>query len=176
MKYAIVYLIRGKAEKYHQKLVREVGPKFGENYLLENPLPSHVTLKSPFRTNKIKKIELLIRAFVKKQHQYGILMGNFGNFRKFVIFSKTKFSRPARKIQKNLIKELKKLKGLKFQRYDLHFKPHATIAYGNTKINFNLIWNYLKKKNKQKFNLKFDNISIIRKPKYWEIYKIYKIN
>ena len=52
MKYVFVYLIRGKVERYHQELIKTVGPKFGENYMIDNPLPSHITIKSPFEIGR----------------------------------------------------------------------------------------------------------------------------
>jgi len=79
-------------------------------------------------------------------------------------------------IQKQLLKELKKIKGIRVKKSDKEFKPHATIAYGNTKKSFDNIWNYLKKFNKPKFNLKFDNITILKKAgKYWKIYKVFGV-
>ena len=64
MKYSIFYLIKGKAGKHQQKLVKEVGPKFGENYMIENPLHSHIALKSPFEIKDIKPLEKLLKEFV----------------------------------------------------------------------------------------------------------------
>src|SRR3989338_7253960 len=81
MRYVIVYLIGGKAEKYHQKLVREVGPRFGERYLIENPLPSHITLKSPFELDNSKELESTLKLFVKRYKPEEIEIGGFGNFR-----------------------------------------------------------------------------------------------
>ena len=37
-KYMIVYLPSKEVTKYNQQLVEEVGPKFAENYLIENHL------------------------------------------------------------------------------------------------------------------------------------------
>jgi len=93
MRYVIVYLIGGKAEKYHQKLVREVGPRFGERYLIENPLPLHITLKSPFELDNSKELESTLKLFVKRYKPEEIEIGGFGNFRRFVSFLKVKLSK-----------------------------------------------------------------------------------
>ena len=175
MKIVLVYLIKGPAKKYQNKLAKEVGPRFGEYHLIKNPIPAHITLKSPFEVENIKGIEQLLRRLVKNQKKSIIKIKGFGNFRRFVAFFKTKFSLEAKKTQKQLIKELSKA-GIKIQEFDINFKPHATIAYGNTKKTFNDIWGYLNKIKKPNFNLEFDNITILKKPrKYWKIYKEFKI-
>jgi len=175
MKYVIVYLIEGEVEKFHQRLVRTVGPKFGEKHLVENPRPSHVTLNSPFQFDNLKELEKIIRLFANKNNSSVLEIDGFGNFRRFVAFLNTKFSEKGIKIQKKLIRELKSL-GLEPHEFDKKWKPHATIAYGNTKKNFDNIWNYLKKLDKSKFKIRFDNITILKKPrKYWKVHKIYRL-
>jgi len=178
MKYSIFYLIKGNAEKYHQKLVKEVGPKFGERYLIENPLPSHITIKVPFEFEKhrIKKIERLLNEFVKKQKLSKIKINGFGNFDRHVAFLKIKPSKQAIKIQKELLKGIKKINEVKLNGFDIKWHPHSTISYGNTKESFNGIWRYLKKLEKPKFELNFDNITIMKKQgKYWKVYREFKI-
>lgn len=174
MKYSIFYLIRGEAGKYNQKLVKKVGPMFGENYMVENPLPAHVVLKYPFETNNIKIVEDLLKEFVKDKKPSKISIEGFGNFRRFVAFMKTKFSPEARKIQKQLIKALEKI-GIEPQEFDKKFKPHATIAYGNKKETFDGIWDYLKTLRKPRFNMVLDNIAIMKKGKPWKVYREFKI-
>ena len=79
-------------------------------------------------------------------------------------------------IQKELLNEVKKIKDIKLDKFDIKLKPHATICYGNTKDSFDKIWSYLKTLDKPKFKLKFDNITILSKPKkVWKIYRVYKL-
>ena len=48
--------------------------------------------------------------------------------------------------------------------------------YGNTKRSFDDIWDYLGIKEGLEFDLEFDNVAILRKPKkYWEVYKEFEI-
>ena len=55
-------------------------------------------------------------------------------------------------------------------------ETHATVAYGSTKKSFSIIWDYLQTLEKPEFDLEFDNIAILKKPKkYWQIYKEFKI-
>ena len=174
-KIVIVYLIKGKAEKYQQKLVKKVGPMFGETYMIEHPLPAHITLKSPFETDKLKKIESFLKEFVKKYKSDKIQIRGFGNFNKFVAFLNLKLGKSSKKVQKNLVAELKK-QGIKPHKFDIKWKPHMTISYGNTKKSFNKIWNHLQTLEKPKFDLRFDNVSILKKIRgHWRIYKQFKI-
>lgn len=176
MKYVLVYLIRGKAEKYHQKLVKEVGPRFGESYMIENPLPSHITLKSPFQLDNSKELENTLSLFAKKHKKVKIKINNFGNFRRFVAFLKISLPKKVVKIQKDLLKEVKKINGIELHEFDIKWKPHATISYGNTKESFDKIWSYIQTLEKPDFDLSFDNVTILRKPrKRWKVYKIYKL-
>jgi 2'-5' RNA ligase len=176
MKYCIFYLIKGKAEKYHQRLIKEVGPKFGERYMIENPLPAHITLKYFFETDRTKELEKLLGQFVKKQKLSKIEINGFGRFDQHVAFLKIKFSKQAIKIQKELVKEIMEINGIKLKEFDIKFKPHATIAYGNTKKSFSGIWNYVKKLDKPKFNLKLDNITLMKQSgKYWKVHREFKI-
>ena len=176
MKYSIFYLIKGNAKKYQQKLVRIVGPKFKEKYVRDSKLPAHITLKAPFDTKNIKEVERIIRGFVKKQKPSKIKIIGFGHFRRFVAFLKFNFSKSALNTQKQLIKELDKIKNIRIHEHDKKWHPHATISYGNTKKSFNGIWNYLKGLNKPRFELMFDNITIMKRGRrYWKVYKGFKI-
>ena len=176
MKYSIFYLIKGKAEKYHQRLVKEVGPKFGERYMIENPLPSHITLKSPFETDNIKEIERLLKEFVKKHKKSKIEIRGFGNFDRHVAFLKIKPSKQAVQIQKELLKGIKKIDGVNVNEFDIKWHPHSTVAYGNTKESFNGIWKYLKTLAKAQFELNFDNITVMKKQgDRWKVHRGFKI-
>ena len=175
MKLAIIFLLSGPSEKYHKRLVKEVGPKFGEMYLIESPLPSHVTLKSPFTIRNSKKVEEIIERITNNNKKTKIKVGGFGHFRKFVAFMKFNFSKQEKQIQKELIKELKKI-GINPHDHDINWKPHATISYANKKETFDNIWTYLGKKNERKFEIFFDNISILKKyGEDWRIYKEFKL-
>ena len=176
MRLALIYLIKGSAEKYHQKLVKEVGPKFGEMHLIEDPLPSHITLKYPFNTRSLKKIETIIEDIVNKNKKTNINVGGFGHFKRLVVFMKVKFTHKEKRIQKELIKELKKI-GVKPQQFDLNFKPHATISYGNKLKTFDKIWGYMKTKKPKNFKIYFDNLTILKRlgEKNWRVYKEFKL-
>lgn len=176
-KYFIGYVLEGKEKEYNQKLVEEVGPMFGEDYIVENPRPPHLTLKSPFETDKIEEIESLLSKFAKDHKSTRFKINGFDNFRKFVAFLKVEDSDKIRELQKSLINELKKISWIKIDKYDLEWKPHATIAYGNTQESFNKIWNYLQNLQKPEFDIQFKKISLLKKENnLWKIYKEYELN
>jgi hypothetical protein len=176
MKYAIGYSLNGEAKKYHQKLVKELATKFKEPYLIENPIHPHVTLKYPFRTRKIKQIEKILEEFSKNHKSAKIKIRKINNFHKKVVFLQVDFSNEANKIYLDLKKELKKVDWLEWSEFDsLIGNFHSTLVYGNNPKSFKEIWKYVSKIH-PKFDLKLNQIVIIKKPKkYWEIHKIYKL-
>ncbi len=176
MRYSIFYLIGGETKKYQQNLVKEVGPKFGEKYVLESKLPAHITLKAPFDIEKINELEKILGAFVKNHKSSKINVVGFDNFNRFVAFLKFEFSKSALRIQKEMINELSKINGIEINEYDKKWHPHATISYGNNKKSFDGVWNYLSELDKPKFELMFDNITLMKKSgKYWNVHKRFKL-
>ena len=176
MKYSLFYLIKGEADKYQQRLIHDIGPRFGEYHLIEKPLPTHITLKNPFEIEDSSDLKNLLEEFVKKQKAAPIEIKGFDNFNRLVVYSKVNFSSGAKKIQKNLVKSLENI-GIELNNFDREHCPHTTISYANKRETFHKILSYLNKIEKPNFKLKFDNITLMRKSKkYWKIEKIYNIN
>ena len=175
-KFVLVYLPRGEIEKYHSNLVNVVSQKFGEKYLIENPRPSHITLKEPFFLDDIAPMEKFLETFVKKYKPSNVEINDFGGFNQFVIFLDTKFSEEGMKLQKELLNELKIFKELEFGKFDLEWHPHLTVSYANTPEIFEKIAEYLQELPTPKFSLKFDNIALLEKVKNcWEVHKIFEV-
>jgi 2'-5' RNA ligase len=176
MKYSIVYLIKGKAETYHQKAVYDLGNKFGVETTINQKVPSHITFKYLSDRKKIKDIEKILDELSKKIDSSNFILGGTGNFGKNVIYFKVEPSRQMVLFRSNLLKELKKLKDVRWNSWDKNSsKFHATITEKDIGNKFKEIKSYLFKYNK-KFNLKFDSITIIKKPKdKWIIHKEFKI-
>lgn len=175
MKYVIVYLLQGEAKTYHKKLVKKLAIKFKEQYLTKNPVPSHATLKYSFETKKIKEIEELLKRFCKKHKSTNLKIRKINNLHKKIIYLQLDFSKEAIKIYRDLIKELKKVSWLRWRKYDkIGNKFHVTLIYGNIAKHFKEIWEYISTL-KPKFDLKFNNIAILKKQKYWKIHKVFKI-
>lgn len=177
MKYTIVYLLKGKAKNYHRSLVNEISSKFKIKNLNRN-IDSHLTLKIPFRTNKIKELEKILAKFSKTQKNSKIDLKRISYFHKRVIYMKAEFSKQSEKAYKLFLKELKKISWLKWRKDDKNLRKlgrfHATLGFARNDRQFKNIWNYLKKK-KFNFEQSFDSISILKKPgKRWQTYKTFK--
>lgn len=172
----IVYLPSKEVTKYNQQLVEEVGPKFAENYLIENPRPPYITLKSPFYMEDTSTMETALANFVKKCKPAEVELDGFGSFNSKVSYLKINFSAEAIQIQKELLKEISNFKEIYLKEFDTEFKPHLTVAYGNTPEIFDNIWEYLQQMPQPNFKMKFDNITLLKKVKNeWQIYKEFKI-
>lgn len=174
--FLIVHLVGGEAGKYHEDLVKTIAEKFNEPYLINNPRPPHFTLKAPFWADDVTVIEDILEDFASIQNAEKISLGGFGSFKDKVIFMDSEFSEEAIKIQKDLIQELKEIRGFPLDRHDLAFSPHLTVGYGNTPENFKGIMEYVGALSEKKFEMKFDNIALLKKNKnVWEVYKTYEI-
>jgi 2'-5' RNA ligase len=89
---------------------------------------------------------------------------------------KTDFSKEALQIQKNLLDAIKGFPEIQIEEHDLEYHPHLTIAYGNSKESFDGIWDYLQSLPVPKFDMKFDNVSLLKKVGgLWEVYKRFEI-
>ena len=177
MKYFIAYLLKGKAEKYHRDLAKKISEKF-KLKLLSERIPAHFTLKAPFETEKIGEIEKVIERVSVRHKAAKLRMGGFSQFHKRVVFLDAKAIMKATivEIHKDLIRELKKIKWLKWRgRYDGKLSLHATLAY-TTKRNFDDIWAFLSEQEKKQFDAMFDNIAIMKKVDgKWRVYKEYSL-
>lgn len=168
--YMIAYLPSKEVSDYATKLINEIGEKYNEKYLLENPRPVHATLKSPFEIEDIEPIELLLENFVKGQKSVDVSVNDFADFRGHVFFLKAVFPEEAHEIQKKLAEKLKSF--LYLDTHDQNFAPHLTVAYANTQESYDGIVETLTNLPKPDFKFKFDNITILKKVgNAWKVYK-----
>lgn len=176
MKYCIVYLIKGNAEEYQRKVVREFSDVFDIRDL-NNHIPPHITLKAPFETDNINQIEELLSNFSKNVKPAKIKIGELGHFDKRVIYLDAKFSPEAKKIYDNLIKELEKISWMSWREHDKLGNFHATLAYCQDEEEYKDFWEYLSMLNPASFDANLDNISILVKNSEgdWEVYRGFRI-
>lgn len=180
MRYSICFLVRGKFSKFHSSLVEKLGNKFDEKYLIENPRPTHVTLKYPFEDiGEILEVELLIKKYILNLKKTKISINKIKQFENKVVVFDFDFSKDAKKIILDFQNKLKKINWINFRDFDNNVKDnsHLTIIYGNTKEKFETIWDFVNKNINVDFELEFDNISILKevKPKIWKVHKIFEI-
>src|SRR3989344_3477172 len=117
-KYVLVSLIRGKPQKYHGGIVKKLAKEFKEPYLIDNPIPAHITLKYNIYTNKIIEIEKVLKEFSKRYKKQPIKIDGISNFHKKVIFLKVVFSKRAVKLFRNLNMSLNKIPWLEWHKFD----------------------------------------------------------
>ena len=173
MRYAIVYLLKGKARGYHIGLVSEISKKFQLRNLNDCVMP-HVTLKSPFEGEDIKIVENLIEDYSRRMKKVGIELKGFSDFDKKVLFFDFVSSSDAFEIQKGLINILD-FAGLDMGEFDRKWKPHSTLAYFDNDYKFEEVKRYLSGGNPN-YKMFFDNISIIKKLKdKWVIHKEFEL-
>ena len=174
MKCAIVYLIKGEAKEYHKKLTRKISKKFNVQ-CISDKIDPHLTLKyfdQQLDANKLRQVENILDRFVKSHKKSKIKFKGIGNFGRNVLFVDVKPSESFIKTFLDLVKELKKLKWITWLEYDgekAHF--HSTLATEDIEEKFDEIFKFLMKE-KPNFNLDFDNITIIIKPRNkWITYR-----
>jgi len=174
-RYAIFFLLKGDSKTYKDKLSKYSAIKFNEKRIFESKVPAHVTLKGPFETRNIVPIKNILRQFAKNQNTTSIKITGFGHFNKSVIFLNFKFPESAKKIQKDLVSELKNFDDILITRHDLDFHPHSTISYVKDKDKFRFMWHYFEKLKCPKFQMKFDHIALMKKDNnQWVLYRKFK--
>lgn len=162
-------------QSYHHKLRDEIARRFGLKRTKKENLDAHFTLKYSFETRDIEEIEELVKKFCENHKKQKLIVGGFGSFPREVIFMKVKASNPAKKMFLDLIKELKKVKLMTWEKYDgknAHF--HSTIAE-ECHQKYDAVMVYLNRKEKY-FECYFDNITILKLisgTKYEGVWKVY---
>jgi 2'-5' RNA ligase len=86
MRYIIVHLIRGEAEKYHHNLTKNLTEKF-DMFSLHDRTPPHLTLKRWFEVDKTGMNDLYgyLENFANSHKQSNYSLSRFGNYGKDVI-------------------------------------------------------------------------------------------
>lgn len=176
MNYRIVYLLKGKAKKYAEKLIKGVYKKFGVSFCYSGKQPAHITLKYRFETKEVKKVEKILKDLCNSTKSSEFEIGGIGNFTKHALYLKVRPSKEMIVFEKKLIKSLNKYRGDLFKHdKKLHNNFHVGIAHHDISNKFKEIKEYLEKFDR-KFKVKFDKIYLIKKPKNkWIIQKTFTI-
>lgn len=176
MKYAIFYIIEGKAKKYLQNLKAEISKNFKLPSVEYKSFP-HITLKHDFEGKNIREIENLLEALCLKYSATEIKIKGVGTFNRKVIFLKVVKTKLLEEIYFGLFNALESVKWLSWESYEKgNFFPHITAAYRQlNEENFDQILEYIRNK-RIGFDLSFDNIAITKvKKKARKIHKIYRL-
>ena len=164
MRHIIAHLVRGGANDYLISLSKELVNKF-DTFPIHNRIPFHFTLKRWFEISDedMQKLHMLLDDFARSHTQSDYSMNIFGNFREDVLFLDVE---PSEKMQSDVLQLMDVLHthpSLTFDDYDNGSDFHATLAMNALKpFDFDVIKNYLDTIEQPAFNLKFDNIAILK--------------
>ena len=174
MKYAIVYLLKGRVGKYQENIEVKLSKKFKIRNLTKRIAP-HLTLKTPFEKKNIDEIERFLDKFSKKRKKFKIRVGGFGSFRKKVIYLNVLANKDYLKFQKDLIKNLRNNKLIYIGKIDTDYMSHSTIGFAKNHVQFERIMNFLVQYNPN-FTIDLDSIAILKKLKNrWVLYKEFNL-
>lgn len=174
MIYFIAYLLQGEAKEFHEQLVKDIAQKFDVHYREQKNIPAHITLKEPFKTNRIEDVEKILELFTKKHSLSSFKIEGFNHFDHKVIFQAIHPSKQAATSIKALLQELKKLPWMQWSKHSADDQTlHATIAYRDIQPKFNVIYEYLSKI-AYAHTCCFDKITILKhENNKWSIHKEY---
>lgn len=178
MRRVIAHLVRGAAKDYHVALTKTLVEKF-DVFPIHDRIPPHLTLKRWFELSDEDMDVLygLLDGFVSTHTQSSYEMKRFGNFREDVIFLDAV---PSKKMQKDVLELMDTLHthpNLEFDEYDNGGEFHATLAMSALKpFDYDAIRKYLGTIEQPDFDMKFDNIAILKKlENTWVVDRVWEL-
>ena len=178
MRHIIAHLVRGEANDYLTSLSKDLVNKF-DVFPIHNRIPFHLTLKRWFELSDVdmQKLYALLDDFAQSHTQSDYIMNKFGNFREDVLFLDVESSEKMQRDVFELLDILHTHPRLTFDEYDNGSDFHATLTMSALKpFDFQAITDYLNTVVQPNFNLKFDNIAILRKPETeWVVDRIWEL-
>lgn len=171
MRYVVVSILKGKAGIFNNNLRKEIFTKFKSK---SSKLPAHFTIKAPFESEDISRLDDVLRIFCKNNKSQPYSIKGYDHFDNRVIFMKVLMSNEGKILHDKLIDVMSELDFINFSSHDGKDKIfHVTIASKKIQPIFNELWDYVKNINCN-FNCTFDNISIYRwEDNTWILYNEY---
>lgn len=164
-RHIIVHLIRGDAKEAHEAITRDLVDKLGAYPIHERIVP-HLTLKRWFELDKagMEEVYKVLDEFASSHVQSEYRLHGFNNFGEGVIYVDVEASPAMKETSRDLMTAMHTIKGMSFDEYDaIEGDFHATVAMRALKpFDFNETWNYLLTHEPLDYNLKFDNIAVLR--------------
>lgn len=156
-----------------QEEIQRIKLEFREKYQSAHSLnaPPHITLLSPFRTEQIEEIEVMLRNFVNTVKPIQITLNGFNHFGEGVIYMEVLQNSQLAKIQGQLEKLARVHRELFHYGYRQRiYQPHISLAFKDlTKENFEKAWREFKN---QTFQADFEANQLVlfyHQDKKWHI-------
>ena len=179
-KYIIPCLLGPAIATYQRELVDLVAERFGLTFTQRQAIPAHFTLKYHFTTSHIDEVETLLEDFARGYPAAPVTVGGFGHFFEDVVFVEVELSPAARAILDALIRGLRTLAWMPWDRYDAErLHPHMTIAE-RTRARFREVWDLCQER-ERRFTGAFDNIAILKKRgekdgmDLWDVHRSFRL-
>ena len=167
-RHIIVHLIRDEAKEAHETITKELVEKL-DAFPIHDRIVPHLTLKRWFELDGagVEEVYRVLDVFAATHMQSDYRLHGLSNFGEGVIYIDVDPSNEMSQTVSDLMVALHTVKGMSFEEVDTteqHF--HATVAMRALKpFDFKETWDYLLTQKQLDFNLKFDNIAILRKEK-----------
>lgn len=179
MKYMIVCLLSGEVEIYHQRLVKEIADRFAVDFLAQQKVPTHFTLKDVFEGSDIGDIERTLEEFVRVHRPSRIFLEGYNRFEDNVIYMDINFSEEAKQDYSDFIMQLKEIPWMQWGPHDGESRIfHCSLAYFDIKEKYKEICSFLLANFSYSFEAYFDNIAIYcsQSGENWALYKSYSMS
>jgi 2'-5' RNA ligase len=159
MRIGFAILLDDESHNFARKMELELCDKFNLCWgLKQSP---HVTIKSPFDTNKLEPFVKYLENLAKNCKSFDVELNGFNYFEPKVIFLNVKENPPLKKLHFKILEDMKKK--FKIEPHELEgkrIKFHSTLALGDvTKAKFQKAKEYLKRY-KPKFKFKAKTLGI----------------
>lgn len=159
-------MLRGVAKVAHENLTKDLVEELGA-FPIHDRIDPHLTLKRWFELDKkgMEEVYAVLDLFMTSHTQSDYRLYGLNNFGDGVIYVDVDPSLEMSKTVKDLLIALRTVSGMTFEEVDaIEDDFHATLAMRSLKpFDFNKTMEYLKTKNQLDFEMKFDNIAILKK-------------
>ena len=179
MKYIIVHLIRGEAAQAHEAITRDLTATF-DTFPIHDRIIPHLTLKRWFELDEagMGSIYQTLDTFVADHTASDYRLHGYGHFGEDVIYVDVQPSSEMSATSRDLMKVLHTIEGMTFDEFDdIEDDLHATVVMGALKpFDFRQVWDYLNTKQGMDFNMKFDNIAVLkRETDNWVVDRVWEL-
>lgn len=170
-RYVIAAVIKGEGGEFNANMRNAVFKRFQAK---SSTLPAHFTIKAPFETDDIAKVQEILEKFSEMEKAQPLTMEGYDHFDDRVIYMSVTLSKEAKEVHDRLIDELMKVPYIHFKDNEGKNKIfHVTITSKKIRDKFQDIWDYV---NEHPYSYEdyFDNITLYKWVPYrWEVCREY---